>query len=76
MPTADGDADANVGAKIRVRAVRCVPYAGNDVADVPGTLEPFRKVWHGPFITAGGFGAEDGAQAVSSGHADLVAYGR
>ncbi len=34
------------------------------------------QVWNGPFIAAGGYKGEDGAEAVSGGHADLVAYGR
>ncbi|KAG2436731.1 hypothetical protein HXX76_006255 [Chlamydomonas incerta] len=40
------------------------------------TLAPFRSVWKGTFITAGGYKAENGAPAVAEGHADLVAYGR
>lgn len=46
------------------------------VENPTGSLEPFRKVFNGPFITAGSFKAETGAEAVQSGHADLVAYGR
>ncbi len=30
----------------------------------------------GPFIAAGGYTAASGAEAVASGHADLIAYGR
>ncbi|KAG2441422.1 hypothetical protein HYH02_010010 [Chlamydomonas schloesseri] len=40
------------------------------------TLAPFRSVWKGNFITAGGYKAANGAPAVANGHADLVAYGR
>ncbi|PNW86066.1 hypothetical protein CHLRE_03g210513v5 [Chlamydomonas reinhardtii] len=40
------------------------------------TLAPFRSVWKGTFIVAGGYKAENGAPAVANGHADLVAYGR
>ncbi len=40
------------------------------------TLAPFRTTYRGTFIVAGGFKADDGAQAVASGAADLVAYGR
>jgi 2,4-dienoyl-CoA reductase-like NADH-dependent reductase (Old Yellow Enzyme family) len=34
------------------------------------------QVFDGTFIAAGGYLAHSGAEAVSSGHADLVAYGR
>ena len=40
------------------------------------SLAPFRKVWPGTFIAAGGYGCDDGHAAVESGHADLVCYGR
>ncbi|GLI60109.1 hypothetical protein VaNZ11_002155 [Volvox africanus] len=42
----------------------------------PDSLEPFRRVYKGTFIAAGGFKADTGAAAVARGHADLVAYGR
>lgn len=39
-------------------------------------LDPFRKVYQGTFIAAGGYKGESGAAAITSGHADLIAYGR
>ncbi|GFH22062.1 12-oxophytodienoate reductase 11 isoform A, partial [Haematococcus lacustris] len=33
-------------------------------------------VFKGPFIAAGGYKRESGIKAVSSGHSDLVAFGR
>ncbi|GIL83968.1 hypothetical protein Vretimale_10943 [Volvox reticuliferus] len=42
----------------------------------PHSLEPFRRVYKGTFITAGGFKPDTGAAAVASGQGDLVAYGR
>jgi 2,4-dienoyl-CoA reductase-like NADH-dependent reductase (Old Yellow Enzyme family) len=53
-------------------SIQCDP----DPNDTPGDLEPFRKIWKGTFISAGGYNAHSGADAVSKGHADLVAYGR
>lgn len=40
------------------------------------SLAPFRQAYKGVFIAAGGFTPKTGADAVASGHADLVAYGR
>lgn len=40
------------------------------------TLDPFRKVWDGLFLAAGGYTAKSGAEAIASGHADLIVYGR
>eukprot|EP00897_Mesotaenium_endlicherianum_P003077 jgi/Mesen1/2798/ME000172S01948 len=40
------------------------------------TLAPFRKAFKNTFIAAGGFKAENGSEAISSGVADLVTYGR
>ncbi|KAF5840124.1 hypothetical protein DUNSADRAFT_17725 [Dunaliella salina] len=40
------------------------------------SLTPFRKIWKGPMISAGGHTKETGAAAVAKGDADLVAYGR
>jgi len=52
--------------------------AGNE--DVEGlitdSLAPFKKVSEVPFIAAGGYKRDDGAEAVRSGHADMVCYGR
>ncbi|KAJ9533806.1 hypothetical protein QJQ45_026892, partial [Haematococcus lacustris] len=42
----------------------------------PNSLTPFRLVFKGPFIAAGGYKRESGIKAVSSGHSDLVAFGR
>ncbi|EFJ47936.1 hypothetical protein VOLCADRAFT_81300 [Volvox carteri f. nagariensis] len=47
-----------------------------EVESSSDSLEPFRRVYKGTFITAGGFKADTGAAAVTSGQADLVAYGR
>ncbi|KAL4419350.1 hypothetical protein ABPG77_001577 [Micractinium sp. CCAP 211/92] len=53
------------------------PRAANQVIrETQDSLEPFRKVWRGPFIAAGGFKRESAMHAVQSGHADLVAIGR
>lgn len=50
----------------------------NGVTEVQtmATLKPFRAVFSGPFIAAGGHTRETGVRAVATGHADLVAYGR
>ncbi|KAJ3326070.1 hypothetical protein HDU76_013032 [Blyttiomyces sp. JEL0837] len=40
------------------------------------TLKPFREVYKGTLIVAGGFKPDTGAAAVESGAGDLVAYGR
>ncbi|GLC42802.1 hypothetical protein PLESTB_001419400 [Pleodorina starrii] len=47
-----------------------------DLDSSPDSLAPFRRVYKGTFITAGGFKAENGAEALADGEADLVAYGR
>jgi 12-oxophytodienoic acid reductase len=47
-----------------------------DKAKTPYSLRPMRDAFKGTFIVAGGYGREDGNTAVSSGYADLVAYGR
>lgn len=47
-----------------------------EVDDPVDTLKPFREVYKGTFITAGGFDRLSGPKAVASGAADLVAYGR
>ncbi|XP_027092485.1 putative 12-oxophytodienoate reductase 11 isoform X1 [Coffea arabica] len=40
------------------------------------TLLPMRNAFKGTFIVAGGYGREDGSEAVAKDNADLVAYGR
>ncbi|KAG2436722.1 hypothetical protein HXX76_006246 [Chlamydomonas incerta] len=50
--------------------------AGNEERATVETLLPFRAVWKGAFIAAGGFRPATGAQAVAAAHCDLVAYGR
>jgi len=40
------------------------------------SLLPMRKAFKGAFLVAGGYGREDGNEAVASGKADLVVYGR
>ncbi|XP_022737325.1 12-oxophytodienoate reductase 2-like [Durio zibethinus] len=40
------------------------------------SLLPMRKGFNGSFIVAGGYEREDGNQAVTENHTDLVAYGR
>lgn len=53
---------------------------GND--DIPAdklagkSLDPFRKVWNGTFIAAGGYTPENAPDAIASGHTDLIAFGR
>ncbi|TVU14266.1 hypothetical protein EJB05_37725, partial [Eragrostis curvula] len=44
--------------------------------ETPYSLRPMRDAFKGSFIVAGGYDREDGNNAVSSGYADLVAYGR
>ncbi|XP_073099732.1 putative 12-oxophytodienoate reductase 11 isoform X1 [Elaeis guineensis] len=44
--------------------------------ETPHSLLPMRKAFKGTFIVAGGYNREEGNKAVSSGYADLVAYGR
>ena len=36
----------------------------------------FRPIYNGPIMTAGGYSLETGNQAIASGNADLVAFGR
>eukprot|EP01018_Ginkgo_biloba_P023636 Gb_05544 [translate_table: standard] len=40
------------------------------------SLLPMRKAFKGTFTAAGGYGRDDGNEAIASGKADLVAYGR
>jgi 12-oxophytodienoic acid reductase len=39
-------------------------------------LLPFRKVFNGMFIAAGGYDREEGNKVVAEGYTDLIAYGR
>uniref|UniRef100_A0A1D1ZSV2 NADH:flavin oxidoreductase/NADH oxidase N-terminal domain-containing protein n=2 Tax=Auxenochlorella protothecoides TaxID=3075 RepID=A0A1D1ZSV2_AUXPR len=41
-----------------------------------GSLEPFRAVWKGTFLVAGGFKRDSAVAAVREHHADLVTVGR
>ncbi|RDY13679.1 12-oxophytodienoate reductase 2, partial [Mucuna pruriens] len=47
-----------------------------EVVECPHTLVPMRKAFSGTFIAAGGYGREDGNNAVAENRTDLVAYGR
>lgn len=42
----------------------------------PMTLAEFRKVFHGPLIGNCGYTQETAEQAITAGHADLIAFGR
>ncbi|KAJ0580154.1 putative 12-oxophytodienoate reductase [Helianthus annuus] len=44
--------------------------------DCLDSLVPMRKAFKGTFISAGGYGREDGNKAVAENRTDLVAYGR
>ncbi|KAF5809080.1 putative 12-oxophytodienoate reductase [Helianthus annuus] len=44
--------------------------------DCHDSLVPMRKAFKGTFISAGGYGREDGNKAVAENRTDLVAYGR
>jgi 12-oxophytodienoic acid reductase len=44
--------------------------------ETPYNLRPMRDAFKGSFIVAGGYNREDGNSTISSGYADLVAYGR
>ncbi|KAJ0795517.1 putative 12-oxophytodienoate reductase [Helianthus annuus] len=44
--------------------------------DCRDSLVPMRKAFKGTFISAGGYGREDGNKAVAENRTDLVAYGR
>ncbi|KAK8641710.1 hypothetical protein V6N13_011088 [Hibiscus sabdariffa] len=51
----------------------------NKVGEVSKTslsIVPMRKAFKGTFIAAGGYGREDGNNAVAENRADLIAYGR
>lgn len=47
-----------------------------EVLECPQSLVPMRKAFNGTFIAAGGYGKDDGNNAVAETRADLVAYGR
>ncbi|KAL5993299.1 12-oxophytodienoate reductase 1 [Asimina triloba] len=49
--------------------------AGEKLASTQ-SLSPMRKAFKGTFIAVGGYDREDGNQAIASGYADLIAYGR
>lgn len=44
--------------------------------EISHSLLPMRKAFKGTFIVAEGYDMEEGNEAISSGYADLVAYGR
>lgn len=44
--------------------------------NVPSAMELFRPLWPGVLITAGGFTGEAAEDAVASGNADAIAFGR
>ncbi|XP_043696338.1 putative 12-oxophytodienoate reductase 11 [Telopea speciosissima] len=52
------------------------PRIRKDVQKPKWSLLPMRKAFNGTFIIAGGYGREEGNEAISKKHADLVAYGR
>ncbi|KAI8531182.1 hypothetical protein RHMOL_Rhmol11G0117300 [Rhododendron molle] len=45
-------------------------------SESPHNLVPMRKAFNGTFISAGGYGREDGNQAVAENRTDLIAFGR
>lgn len=57
---------------------RATSAGGSDAVatDMPSTSELFRKNFSGVFISAGGYAPESAKQAVESGLADAVAFGR
>ncbi|PUZ47296.1 hypothetical protein GQ55_7G153700 [Panicum hallii var. hallii] len=44
--------------------------------ETPHSLRPMRDAFEGTFIAAGGYDREDGNEAIYTGYADLIAYGR
>ncbi|XP_043696340.1 12-oxophytodienoate reductase 2-like [Telopea speciosissima] len=52
------------------------PRISKDIQKPKWSLLPMRKAFNGTFIIAGGYGREEGNEAISKNHADLVAYGR
>ncbi|EIE21116.1 FMN-linked oxidoreductase [Coccomyxa subellipsoidea C-169] len=60
-----------------VHAVESRISGGTDAqAPQSESLDPLRNAFKGAFMAAGGFTRDLGIQAIESGHADLVAYGR
>ncbi len=57
---------------------RATSAGGSDsvLENAPRTAEIFRTSFTGAFISAGGYSGETAEQAVASGHADAVAFGR
>ncbi|XWS20542.1 hypothetical protein CRYUN_Cryun31cG0110500 [Craigia yunnanensis] len=49
---------------------------GGEVCECPQSLLPMKKAFNGTFIAAGGYGKDDGNNAVAENRADLIAYGR
>jgi 12-oxophytodienoic acid reductase len=45
-------------------------------AQTPHSLRPMKDAFKGTFIAAGGYDKEDGNESISTGYADLIAYGR
>jgi 12-oxophytodienoic acid reductase len=43
---------------------------------VPKRLRPYREVFEGTFIAAGGYDREEGNKVIGEGYADVVAFGR
>jgi N-ethylmaleimide reductase len=44
--------------------------------NVPSAMVLYRPIWSGKLITAGGFTGETAEAAITSGHADAIAFGR
>ncbi|KAJ1271154.1 hypothetical protein BS78_06G107100 [Paspalum vaginatum] len=53
---------------------RIVELGGN--FETPYSIGPMRDAFKGTFIVAGNYSRDDGNNAISSGYADLIAYGR
>ena len=45
-------------------------------ADPTSTLAPFRAIWNGAFLAAGGYQREDAMEAIKAGDADMIVFGR
>ena len=60
--------------------VHCVEPRSGGNADLPEdaakSLAPFRSIWRGTFIAAGGYNRANAIAALEEGHADLVCFGR
>lgn len=65
-------------AYVHVIEPRATGAGGGDAvaSDMPSTSQLFRKYFSGVFISAGGYTPESAAEAVASGAADAVAFGR